>query len=153
MGPFQVDVEFPADANCNLLGMEITLSQAAQSDCKLKLPIYSYHSMHELSQALAAGMTPIVSYWNSADMLWMDGKGADGQGPCATDRPGACGKSTKFSNFSVAAIPGTMCKAKLTNQQPAEPDLVDLVTDAPAEESTAAATTTTFLATEDTADE
>jgi len=94
-----------------------------------------------------------VSYWNSADMLWMDGKGADGQGPCATDRPGACGKSTKFSNFSVAAIPGTMCKAKLTNQQPAEPDLVDLVTDAPAEESTAAATTTTFLATEDTADE
>jgi hypothetical protein len=148
--PFQVEVEFPADANCNLLGMEITLSQAAHSDCKLKLPIYSYHSMHELSQALAAGMTPIVSYWNSADMLWMDGKGQDGQGPCATDRPDDCGKSTKFSNFSVSAIPGTMCKAKLTNQQPAEPDLVDLVTDAPTDESnTAAAATTTLLATAD----
>merc|ERR1719320_2260099 len=58
----------------------------------------------------------------------MDGKGADGQGPCARDSPDFCGQRTKFSNFSVAAIPGTACKAKLTDQRPAEPDLV--VTDA-----------------------
>jgi len=127
--PFQVEVGFPADSNCQLLGMEITLSQKARSDCQLKLAVDNYWGMPELSKALAAGMTPIVSYWSSDDMLWMDGKGADGQGPCVRDRPDECGKRTKFSNFSVAAIPGTACKAKLTYQQPTEPDL--LVTDAP----------------------
>ena len=103
----------------------------------------------ELSKALAAGMTPIVSYWNSADMLWMDGKGSDGQGPCARDRPGDCGKRTKFSNFSVAAIPGAACQANLTNQQPAKPDLLGtdapdvLVTDVSVKDSTMAFKTTT----------
>jgi len=138
--PFQVDVGFPADANCQLMAMEITLSQAARSDCKLKLAIEDYSGMPEMTLALTAGMTPIVSYWNSADMLWMDGKGADEQGPCATDSPDQCGKRTKFSNFSVAAIPGSMCKAKLTDQQPAEPDL--LVTVSPAKESSTIMTTT-----------
>ena len=142
--PFQVEVAFPADSHCQLVGMEITLSQKARSDCKLKVAVDNYWGMPELSKALAAGMTPIVSYWNSDDMLWMDGKGADGQGPCARDRPDECGKRTKFSNFSVAAIPGTACKAKLTYQQPAEPDL--LVTDAPeARTKTITTPTTTML--------
>merc|ERR1719468_1493264 len=123
--------------------MEITLSQVARSNCELKLAIDNYREMPELSKALAAGMTPIVSYWNSADMLWMDGKGSDGQGPCARDRPDECGKRTKFSNFSVAAIPGTACKAKLTYQQPAEPDL--LVTDAPEARTTTITTPTTTM--------
>merc|ERR1719225_2616437 len=166
--PFQVEVAFPADANCQLQGMEITLSQVARGDCELKLAIHSYWGMPELTRALAAGMTPIVSYWNSADMLWMDGKGSDGQGPCARDSPESCGKRTKFSNFSVAAIPGTACKATLTDQKPAEPDL--LVTDAPdvsltdasVKESTTTmpttamtmttATTTTLLSSTDIAD-
>jgi len=147
--PFQVEVGFPADADCQLVGMEITLSQVARSNCELKLAIDNYREMPELSKALAAGMTPIVSYWNSADMLWMDGKGSDGQGPCARDRPGDCGKRTKFSNFSVAAIPGAACQAKLTNQQPAKPDLLGtdapdvLVTDVSVKDSTMAITTTT----------
>jgi hypothetical protein len=108
--------------------MDITLSQVVHSDCELKLSIDSYAEMPEMSKALAAGMTPIVSYWSSADMLWMDGKGADGQGSCATDSPDDCGKRMKFSNFSVAAIPGSMCKATLTNQQPAEPDSLENTT-------------------------
>jgi len=147
--PFQVEVGFPADAGCQLVGMEITLSQVARSNCELKLAIDNYREMPELSKALAAGMTPIVSYWNSADMLWMDGKGSDGQGPCARDSPGDCGKRTKFSNFSVAAIPGAACQAKLTNQQPAKPDLLGtdapdlLVTDVSVKDSTMAITTTT----------
>jgi hypothetical protein len=66
-------------------------------------------------------MTPVVNYWSSADMLWVDGKGRDGQGPCGTDEPDQCSKRTKFSNFSIEAIPGSKCSAKLTNQQPAEP--------------------------------
>jgi len=124
-----VEVGFPADGNCQLVGMEITLSQKARSNCELKFAIDNYRNMPELSKALAAGMTPIVSYWSSADMLWMDGKGSDGRGPCARDSPDDCSKRTKFSNFSVSAIPGTACKAKLTDQQPAKPNL--LVTDVP----------------------
>jgi hypothetical protein len=132
--PFQVEVGFPADGDCQLMAMEITLSQEARSDCKLKLAIDSYSGMPEMAAALTAGMTPIVSYWKSADMLWMDGKGADGQGPCATDSPDDCGKWTKFSNFSVGAIPGSACVSILTDQQPAEPGL-------PKAKSTATTTT------------
>jgi len=148
--PFQVEVRFPADANRQLVGMDITLSQKARSDCELKLDIHSYWAMPELTKALAAGMMPIVSYWNSADLLWLDGKGADGRGPCARDSPDSCGKKTKFSNFSVAAIPGTACTAKLTDQQPAEPDLLVteapdvLLADASAKESTTIMPTTTM---------
>jgi len=151
--PFQVEVGFPADANCQLVGMEITLSQVARSDCELKLAMDNYQGMPELSKALAAGMTPMVSYWNSVDMLWMDGKGSDGQGPCARDHPDDCGKRTKFSNFSVAAIPGAVCKAKLTDQQPAEPDLlVTEASDVSVTDASAMESTTTLPASNDIAD-
>jgi len=133
--PFQVEVGFPADGDCQLKAMEITLSQDARSDCTLKLAIDSYSGMTEMTEALTAGMTPIVSYWKSADMLWMDGKGADGQGPCETDSPDDCGKRAKFSNFSVGTIPGSACMSRLAHQQPAEPVVPKTV-------STTAATTT-----------
>lgn len=123
--PFQVEVAFPADASCQLIGMEIKLSQAALSDCELELAINSYDGMPEMSAALAAGMTPIVSYWKSSEMLWMDGKGADGMGACATDSPDDCGNRTKFSSFSVDTIPGSLCVATLTDQQPAGRDWSD----------------------------
>jgi len=135
--PFQVEVKFPADASCQLTGMEIKLSQVAVSSCELELHLDSYDEMPEMSAALDAGMTPIVSYWKSEDMLWMDGKGADGQGACETDDLD-CGKRAKFSSFSVDAIPGTSCMATLTDQQPASDQPV---------ESTVTTTTTTATAT------
>jgi len=121
--PFQVEVGFPADVDCQLLAMEVTLSQAAHSDCELKLSISEYSRMSEMTAALAAGMTPIVSYWKSGDMLWMDGKGADGLGACETDSPDQCGERAKFSNFSVAPIPARVCRHVLTEQIPEKPAL------------------------------
>jgi len=141
--PFQVEVKFPADASCLLMGMEIKLSQVAISDCELDLAINNYDEMPEMSAALAAGMTPIVSYWKSNDMLWMDGEGADGKGPCATDSPDDCGNKTKFSSFSVDSIPGSLCMATLTDQQPAGKDFWH--TDAMESTVTATATTTANL--------
>jgi len=83
--------------------MQIELTQHGRN-CPLSLTLGSYNGMAELSQALQKGMTPIISYWSSNKMLWMDGKGTDKQGPCASDNAAACGSSIKFYNFSVANI-------------------------------------------------
>merc|ERR1712187_554420 len=56
-------------------------------------------------EALAEGITPIVSFWESEDMLWMDGKGKDGKGPCLRDLRVPCPESVSFSDFSVEDLP------------------------------------------------
>merc|ERR1719379_2070342 len=60
--------------------------------------------MDELSTALMEGMTPVISYWSSDDMLWLDGKGADHLGPCAKDDASACAETVQFYEFSIADI-------------------------------------------------
>mmetsp|Transcript_136842 Transcript_136842/g.266170 ORF Transcript_136842/g.266170 Transcript_136842/m.266170 type:complete len:772 (+) Transcript_136842:48-2363(+) len=102
--PFEVAVSFPISGpGGTLTAMLIKLTQQGRS-CPLTLSLGSYKGMTELSQALQKGMTPIISYWSSDKMLWMDGKGTDQQGPCAADKASACGHSVKFYNFSVADI-------------------------------------------------
>jgi len=103
--PFQVAVSFPVDAQGHLAAMEVMLSQKGRA-CPLAVRLNNYPGMAELHEALAAGMTPIISYWSANDMLWMDGKGQDGQGPCAVDHMDKCSDSVKFYNFSIHDIPG-----------------------------------------------
>jgi len=57
----------------------------------------------ELSAALEAGMTPVISYWESNDMLEMDG---DSKGSCARDKLSACAASVHFSSFKIEDIEG-----------------------------------------------
>jgi len=102
--PFEVVVSFPVDFEGSLLAMEVTLSQKGHS-CPLSVKLDKYKGMQELSSALEAGMTPIVSYWSDDDMLWLDGKGADGKGSCARDHAAACGDSVSFSGFSIESLP------------------------------------------------
>merc|ERR550532_689242 len=112
--PFQVSVAFPKNETGSAKSMDVTLMQQGKP-CPLFISIGNYAGMAELDAALAAGMTPIVSYWNSDDMLWMDGKGADGQGPCATDQPDDCAESISFYDFSVTpAFPPTTPKPPKT---------------------------------------
>lgn len=105
--PFQVAASFPVDGQGNLVGMEVVLSQTGR-DCTLAATgLNSYNGMDELSSALQAGMTPVFSYWSSEDMLWMDGKGTDQQGPCSIEDPSACADSVSFSDFSITDyVPG-----------------------------------------------
>jgi len=98
--PFQVSAYFPVDDGGTSTGMEITLTQHGK-DCPLWMRIGDYPGMADLDTALAAGMTPIVSYWKSDDMMWMDGKGSDGKGPCWKDVPEDCGEYVRFYNLAV----------------------------------------------------
>jgi len=115
--PFQVAVSFPVDGGGQLRAMTTRLTQPG-SPCDLSITVgaggYHYggrNGIAELSEALQTGMTPIISYWSSSDMLWMDGPGADGLGPCRVDEPDACGESVKFYDFSVGPSMGGIHQA------------------------------------------
>mmetsp|Transcript_44973 Transcript_44973/g.95913 ORF Transcript_44973/g.95913 Transcript_44973/m.95913 type:complete len:915 (-) Transcript_44973:333-3077(-) len=99
--PFDVQIAFPVDNEGVLHAMDVELSQQGKN-CPLSVRLSQYPGMADLTRALSAGMTPIVSYWKSSKMLWMDGQGADGTGPCAVDRPKACSDTVSISNFSIA---------------------------------------------------
>lgn len=101
--PFDVAVSFPVDAQGNLVSMEVVLSQRDRN-CPVKFAVRGYSGNAELTEALRAGMTPVISYWSSDNMLWLDGVGADGKGPCRTDRASGCVGAVPFSNFSVSDI-------------------------------------------------
>jgi len=106
--PFEVAVSFPRDEQGMLKAVEVHLSQAGRS-CPLRARIgsYSFHgrdSFAELSAALASGVTPAFSYRNSRELLWLDGVGRDGQGPCVRDSPEACANSVRFYNFEVEEV-------------------------------------------------
>jgi len=103
MFPFEVAVSFPANRG-QLQSMTVTLTQMGKG-CPLTITLGQYDKMSEIGSAIAAGMTPVISYWKSRDMLWMDGKGSDGQGPCEIDSQ-HCGDAVKFYGFSVEDMPG-----------------------------------------------
>merc|ERR1719433_2340853 len=84
--------------------MEVELFQEGR-DCRLKKRVGDSAAVPELSEALRAGMTPVAAYRISQDMLWMDGKGSDGLGPCKSDNAmGTCGSTVRFSAFSMSRL-------------------------------------------------
>merc|ERR1719229_1055700 len=103
--PFAVAASFPVDSTGSLTGVEVVLSQDDHS-CPLKMTLDRYAGMSELESALVAGVTPVVSYWGSEGMQWLDGAGPDGKGPCVSDHSSACPGSVLFSQFSVEALKG-----------------------------------------------
>lgn len=105
--PFSVSASFPIDSNGSLSALVVTLSQDSKP-CPLSVRVDSYaplnrRGLDELTVALRAGMTPIVSYWGDGeDLQWMDGPGPDSQGPCAAEEPKKCGESVRFWGFVVS---------------------------------------------------
>merc|ERR1719468_793878 len=114
--PFQVASGFPVNGMGTLSAMVITLYQEGKL-CNLTLTIDGYdgnqtihgegsgQGMPLLTEALRQGMTPIVSFWEADDMLWLDGKGKDGMGPCTKDLEKACPDKVPMYDFKVEAIP------------------------------------------------
>jgi len=103
--PFEVAASFPVDAHGSLAAVTVTLSQPGRV-CPLSVTLGSYPGMGELSSALRAGMTPMVSYQGSKDLGWLDGRGADSRGPCDADAPWTCADRARFYDFSLQCIEG-----------------------------------------------
>jgi len=115
--PFRVSVSFPVDGGGVLAGMHLELSQEGKP-CNLYASIDAYDNpkwggnpMADFTEALTAGMTPVVSYWKSKDMLWMDGIGADGRGPCVKDAPDVCPDHVRHLHFSIEPLDEALPRA------------------------------------------
>jgi len=100
--PFEVAVHFPVNSEGNLTAVEVTLFQ---KDCKLELTLDKYEDLPLLSDALRKGVTPVVTYWGSQELSWLDGHGADFRGPCKSEEPTSCPRSVAFWGFSVDGVP------------------------------------------------
>jgi hypothetical protein len=112
--PFHVEASFPVDTAGSLAAMEVTLTQVG-SACPVTAVVGDYQGMAEMTKALREGMTPIVSFWKSDDMLWLDGPGwGNSKGPCAQDNAASCPDTVKFSNFSVGLYVGKVWQAETT---------------------------------------
>eukprot|EP00613_Pedinella_sp_CCMP2098_P037880 CAMPEP_0171811378 /NCGR_PEP_ID=MMETSP0991-20121206/78070_1 /TAXON_ID=483369 /ORGANISM="non described non described, Strain CCMP2098" /LENGTH=509 /DNA_ID=CAMNT_0012424729 /DNA_START=222 /DNA_END=1751 /DNA_ORIENTATION=+ len=113
---FSVKTSFPLKDDGMLLRMEVALSQSNSDEdggdsappCELTFAVgEGYAFLTEMTAALKSGMTPIVSYWSSGDMAWMDGQGVDGKGGCAPYTTPNCNASAagKISNLRVESLP------------------------------------------------
>jgi len=103
--PFEVSISFPIGSDGRLQAVEVLLSQSG-SRCSVgaRIDEYSFRGrdgLSEVAAVLEAGVTPSMSYWSSKEMLWLDGSGIDGQGPCVQDAPQACAATTRFFDFRV----------------------------------------------------
>jgi len=120
--PFQVAASFPVDRAQELVALEVRLSQRGQP-CDLSLNISGYWGKQQLSKALRKGMTPVVSYWASKNLYWLDGQGADGLGPCAKEAASDCAKSVQFWGFSLETIgQKPLAKVHLRTRDEEKPD-------------------------------
>uniref|UniRef100_A0A6U6SHC9 cellulose 1,4-beta-cellobiosidase (non-reducing end) n=1 Tax=Zooxanthella nutricula TaxID=1333877 RepID=A0A6U6SHC9_9DINO len=100
--PFEVRAHFPThvvNGETMLQGMMVDLYQASAVNCQYPKGLtatvgwYKFRGedgIKALTKALQAGMVPIVSYWSSSDLLWLDGQDIDGERPCDADRPSMC---------------------------------------------------------------
>merc|ERR1740116_564056 len=75
--------------------MMVDLQQDGSSCGSLTASIGQYDfqgkdALNSMTEALKQGMVPVVSYWKSNDLLWLDGGDVNGETPCQADRPLDC---------------------------------------------------------------
>lgn len=102
--PFEVMVSFPVHSISGMLAaVNVTLSQDSQN-CALELwhdryGVSGKDGLVELSEVLAAGVTPIISYWASDDLPWLEDAGQ-----CDLEAKNHCSSTIAFSGLSVEEI-------------------------------------------------
>jgi len=138
--PYKVEAEFPVSKTGYLSGMFIRLSQRGK-DCQIAFKVDQYPQMDAIQEALAEGMTPILSYWGAKDMTWLDGAGTDQQGPCQNDDPKVCGDTVAMFDFKIESLDFVVDVHATTTQRPWTPPPTTL----PPTTTTWAAPTTTYV--------
>lgn len=106
----EVRAHFPV-AEGRFQGMMVDL---VQDGCEqgLTATVGWYHflgqdALHKMTKSLRDGMVPIVSYWASEDMQWLDGQDINGEDPCPADHPKLCpAEGPQVSNFIVSNFTG-----------------------------------------------
>lgn len=106
--PFNVLAHFPVDGSGKFQGMMVDLQQEGSSCGGLTASVGWYEfggsdALAKLTEVLREGMVPVVSYWKSDDMLWLDGSDVNGETPCLADRPLDCPLiGPRIFNFQVS---------------------------------------------------
>merc|ERR1719189_1548210 len=95
----------------------VDLSQGGMP-CSLTASVGMYafggtDSFVELSKSLDAGMVPIVSYWTSPKLRWLDGPDVQGSRPCHQEEPLQCAETAKVYGFSVSNYTGFLHKSTM----------------------------------------
>lgn len=108
-----VSASFPVDAAGRLLGMQVEITQGDCTVTTSQMTEYSTNTftqqaidgIGDMTDALRAGMTPVLSVWSSSNLNWLDGPGADGLGggceyALPDGAPSSCG-SALYWDFVV----------------------------------------------------
>jgi len=133
--PFQVAFSLPLHSDGGLAAVQVELSQDG-GPCRPTASIGRYtvgkaDGLATLTKVMQQGMTPVVSYWSSKEMLWLDGhacrltsqpdfadladprrsSGANvdnctKEKPCNLDDPGRCTESIQFYGFALEVFEG-----------------------------------------------
>ncbi|CAE7562942.1 hypothetical protein AK812_SmicGene37017 [Symbiodinium microadriaticum] len=102
---FRVSVEFPVhEGTEELKSIDITLSQ---NGCSLRSSASKFKdSLDILSKVLKKGMTPVMSYWRDANMMWLDGNGPDEVDYCTEDMDSnsTCASTVTFTDFALSTL-------------------------------------------------
>jgi hypothetical protein len=106
--PFNVQAHFPVHDGGTFQGMMVDLQQDGSLCGGLTASVGWYEfggadALAKLTDILKEGMVPVVSYWKSDDMLWLDGSDVNGETPCEADRPLDCPLiGPRILNFQVS---------------------------------------------------
>jgi len=102
---FRVSVEFPVhEGTEELKSIDITLSQ---NGCSVRSSASKFKdSLEVLSKVLKKGMTPVMSYWRDANMMWLDGNGPDEVDYCTEDMDAnsTCASTVTFTDFALSTL-------------------------------------------------
>merc|ERR1719512_617180 len=88
--------------------------QQEGSSCGLTASVGWYHFqdadvLDKMTDVLKQGMVPVVSYWKSDDLLWLDGNDVNGETPCQVDRPLDCPLiGPRVFDFQVSDFTGSI---------------------------------------------
>lgn len=124
--PFRVLAHFPVHDGGKFQGMMVDLQQEGSACGSLTASVgwYQYQdadALASMTDILRQGMVPVVSYWKSDDLLWLDGNDVNGEVPCQTDRPLDCPLvGPRVMNFEVSDFKGFIHESTM-NIKPTQP--------------------------------